>query len=148
MLCAAYSRPQEETRYSILWKQLQLKRSSNNLWQLKKVVKADQRVARRPAAAARKAAAARRLARRPARRSSNSVRQPTTATFHRRTQHTWPLEAILKGTANASTKPAVPFFFCLRRSAHLVMLTNHGFEFRATSFEFNDLSQLETQSER
>ena len=147
MLCAVYSRPQEQSQYIILWLKPKLKRSSNNLWQLKKVERKQQRVAVERKPAARKAAA-RRLARKPARRSSNSVRQPTTATFHRRTQHTWPLEAILKGTANASTKPAVPFFFCLRRSAHLVMLTNHGFEFRGTSFEFNDLSQLETQSER
>jgi len=147
MLCAVYSRPQEQSQYIILWLKPKLKRSSNNLWQLKKVERKQQRVAERKPAA-RKAAAARRLARKPARRSSNSVRQPTTATFHRRTQHTWPFEAILKGTANASTKPAVPFFFCLRRSAHLAMLTNHCFEFRATNFEFNDLSQLETQSER
>jgi hypothetical protein len=146
MLCAAYSRPQEQSQYSILWLKPKLKRSSNNLWQLKKVERKQQRVAvaRRPP----RRAAARRPPRKPARRS-NSVRQPTTATFHRRTQHTWPLEAILKGTANASTKPAVPFFFfCLRRSAHLVMLTNYCFEFRVTSFEFSDLSQLETQSER
>src|SRR5437868_11182325 len=97
MLCAAYSRPQEETRYSILWKQLQLKRSSNNLWQLKKVVKAEQRVARRPAAAREAAAAARRPAARrlAARRDTSSTQQQATSTLHRRTQH--------KGTANAST---------------------------------------------
>src|SRR6266853_6411749 len=138
MLCAAYSRPQEQSQYIILWLKPKLKRSSNNLWQLKKVERKQQRVAARRLP---RKPAARRLARKPARRSSNSVRQPTTSTFHRRTQHTWPLEAILKGTANASTKPAVPFFFCLRRSAHLVMLTNHGFEFRVTSFEFSNLSQ-------
>lgn len=103
-----------------------LKRSSNNLWQLKKVVRVqrvDQRVDRRAAQrAARRVRRARRVLKaqrvrrvrrvqraRKAQRAASSPIGQRTSTFHRRTQHTWPLEAILKGTANASTKRAVPF---------------------------------------
>ena len=123
MLCAAYSRQQEEISHSILWSYFKLKRSSNNLWQLRKVVRRDQRAAQRAAQRdrsdrrAQKAQRVRKVrrARKAQRAASSPTGQRTTSTFHRRTKHTWPVMAILKGTARASQKPAVPFSCFLRR---------------------------------
>src|SRR5205085_12399567 len=108
---------------------IKLKRSSNNLWQLKKVARKQQRVVVEQRVAQRKVAPRNPAARNPAaRRSSSSTETGTTSrsTFHRRTQHTWPQEAILKGTANASTKLAVLFFLLpdnsTLRYAHIEIL--------------------------
>jgi len=122
MLCAAYSRPQEEIRYSILWYNIKLKRSSNNLWQQKKVVRPEQRkqqrvvqrVARRALQRARRdrrvqRARRARKAQRVPRAKSSSTGQRATSTFHRRTQQTWPLEVILKERRMLPPKRAVPF---------------------------------------